>query len=62
MAYASAETVVKDAESARNAASRIRRRGSGGEAEEAEMEARLDDVEERLEQMEEDARKTAERH
>jgi hypothetical protein len=62
MAYASAETVVKDAESARNAASRIRRRGSGGEAEEAELEARLDDVEERLEQMEEDARKTAERH
>ena len=62
MAYASAETVVKDAESARSAASRIRRRGSGGEAEEAELEARLDDVEERLEQLEEDAKKTAERH
>jgi hypothetical protein len=62
MAYASAETVVKDAASARGAASKIRRRGSGGEAEEAELEARLDDVEERLEQLEEEASKAAERH
>ena len=62
LAYAAAETVKKDADSARRAASRIRRRGSGGDAEEAELEARLHDVEERLKQLEEAARKTAERH